>query len=287
MIYPRAFAAGLFCLCATTGTAQDRPELLAAVDEPADAIAANVAASGMTSVVEIDHSRLAEAAGVLMPPARVILFSDPVIEAPLLSENIRAGLDLPMRVLAYWEDEGPSVMYTGSDFLAARHGLTNTEALAAFDTGVASVLDGVAAVAAPVDGLVLNYGVIELQSPFDLAETVDRLTSAVTSQGDTVWFGEVDFASDAASVGVELPQARLLLFGGPGPGGVAMADFVSIGLDAFCQKLLVYVDASGGVTVLFNGIAALAELHYGMSAEPHAQLDARLTQTFRTALDID
>ena len=283
----RAVLPAALILCATAAYGQDRSELLAAVDAPADMIAANVDAAGMATIVEIDHSRLAEDVGVPMPPSRVILFSDPAIEAPILAENIRAGLDLPMRALAYWQDEGPALKYTGSDFLAARHGLTDAAALAGLDGALASALAGVDAVSTPVEGLALDYGIIEFNSPFDLAESVERLKAAVMSQDDTVWFGEVDFTAEAASVGVDLPPSRLLLFGGPGPGGVAMADFPSIGLDAFCQKLLIYEDGTGAVRVLFNGIAALAELHYGASAEPHAQLDARLTQTFRGALGLD
>ena len=104
------------------------------------------------------------------------------------------------------------------------------------------------------------------------------------SQDDTVWFGEIDFSSEAAEQGVELPDAVLLLFGGPGPGGVAMADFPAIGLDAFCQKLLVYADADGGSVVIFNDIAAFAELHNGTSAKPHHALNERLTATFQKAI---
>jgi uncharacterized protein (DUF302 family) len=75
-----------------------------------------------------------------------------------------------------------------------------------------------------------------------------------------------------------------LLFGGPAPGGVAMRDFPAIGLDAFCQKLLVYQDDTGQTRVIFNDIAAMARLHYGRSAEPHDLLNQRLTETFKTAL---
>ena len=106
----------------------------------------------------------------------------------------------------------------------------------------------------------------------------------VASQSDTVWFGEVDYQAMAAGQGTAIGPATLLLFGGPAPGGVAMAAFPSIGLDAFCQKLLVYRDDKGSVQVLFNSIVALAELHYGRSVDPHRMLDQRLTGTFKKAI---
>jgi uncharacterized protein (DUF302 family) len=63
-----------------------------------------------------------------------------------------------------------------------------------------------------------------------------------------------------------------------------MAEYPSIGLDAFCQKLLVYADEDDKTIVLYNDIAALAELHYGQSAKPHAMLNKRLTETFTKAI---
>ena len=138
--------------------------------------------------------------------------------------------------------------------------------------------------AAPTDGLSRDYGVIELTSALSVAEAVENLTKIVVAQDDTVWFGEIDFTAEAATQDAELPEAVLLLFGGPGPGGVAMAEFPAIGLDAFCQKLLVYAGNDGGSVVIFNDIAAFAELHYGSSGKPHHALNERLTATFQKAL---
>ena len=94
----------------------------------------------------------------------------------------------------------------------------------------------------------------------------------------------MDFSAQAKASGADIVPAVLLLFGGPAPGGVAMADFPSIGIDAFCQKLLVYASPDGGSVVIFNDIAAMAELHYGRSAPPHAALNERLTATFSAAI---
>ena len=74
------------------------------------------------------------------------------------------------------------------------------------------------------------------------------------------------------------------LGGGPGPGGKAMAQFPRLGLDAFCQKLLVYQDEDGSVKVLFNDIVALAELHYGKSNPPQKIINQRLKATFTKAI---
>ena len=110
------------------------------------------------------------------------------------------------------------------------------------------------------------------------------MKEAVLAQSDTQWFAEVDFRADAAALGIDIPAVTLLLFGGPAPGGQAMAEFPRLGLDAFCQKLLVYQDGPSAVRVAFNDIAAFAELHYGTTIPIHHALNGRLTETFTAAV---
>ncbi len=256
-----------------------------AVDENFLALETVVAEAGVTPIASIDHSRLAKAEGVEMPASRVLIFSDPEINTPILEETVRAGLDLPFRVLSFDQDGSPQIAYTDSQFLKVRHGLTDASSLSAFQSKMLEVLNDLDATPAPTNGLFTDYGIIELRSQLSVPEAVERLRTAVMGQDDTVWFGEIDFATEASQLGVALPDTVLLLFGGPAPGGVAMAGFPAIGLDAFCQKLLVYANEEGGSVVIFNDIAALAELHYGSSAEPHHGLNKRLTATFQKAIE--
>ena len=278
----RSFA-GISLIFATAMMAQ-ASSVQEAVDENFTSIEVAIEEAGLASIASIDHARLAAAEGVEMPPSRVQIFSDPEINTLILKENIRAGLDLPFRVLSFAQDGTAKVAHTGSDFLEVRHGLSDKSALDTFSQRLAEVTRAAGGDAAPIDGLSRDYGVIELTSALSVAEAVENLTNIVMAQDDTVWFGEIDFRAEAATQGVELPEAVLLLFGGPGPGGVAMAKFPAIGLDAFCQKLLVYAGDDGGSVVIFNDIAALAELHYGSSAKPHHALNERLTATFQKAL---
>ncbi|WP_425082650.1 DUF302 domain-containing protein [Ruegeria arenilitoris] len=268
----------------TSGLAQSSSDQTA-VDKNFLELETAVDEAGPTPIASIDHSRLAKAEGVEMPASRVLIFSDPEINTPILKETVRAGLDLPFRVLSFDQDDRPQITYTDSQFLKIRHGLTDSSSVRVFQSKMLEVLNDLDATPAPTNGLFADYGVIELRSQLSVPEAVERLRTAVMGQDDTVWFGEIDFATEASQLGVELPDAVLLLFGGPAPGGVAMAGFPAIGLDAFCQKLLVYANEEGGSVVIFNDIAALAELHYGFSAEPHHGLNKRLTATFRTAIE--
>ncbi|WP_264770985.1 DUF302 domain-containing protein [Defluviimonas salinarum] len=280
-----AFAAGTSIFLATASLGQSVQQ---AVDSVIEAAKTAAAEEQLEPVVEIDHARLAAAAGVEMPSSRVALLSDPKINTQLLSSNIRAGLDLPFRVLSFDDNGKASAVFTSSEFLKIRHGIADTNALEDFDDRLAPVLQAMSESGPrPVQtsALTLDYGIIELASSHGVPETVAKLKEAITAQADTVWFGEVDYAAQAQQLGSELVPAVLLLFGGPAPGGVAMANFPSIGIDAFCQKILVYASPDGGSVVIFNDIAALAELHYGTSAPPHAALNERLTATFLAAIE--
>ncbi|MBO9475379.1 DUF302 domain-containing protein [Shimia sp. R10_1] len=240
--------------------------------------------AGFLEVADIDHARLAAAEGVDMPSARALIYSDPKTNTSVLAENLRAGLDLPFRALSFVQDGMAEVIYTDATFLKLRHGLENTATLKTFDAKQTQVFRDLDTQPAPTTGLITNYGIIELTSDLGVSDAVESLTKAIQAQSDTIWFGEIDYQAEAAALGVNINEAVLLLFGGPAPGGVAMADFPAIGLDAFCQKLLVYSDGASGSVVLFNDIAALAELHYGESSAPHRQLNDRLTKTFKGAL---
>ncbi|MEP1421669.1 MAG: DUF302 domain-containing protein [Erythrobacter sp.] len=254
------------------------------VDKNHMAIQNAVDAAGFEIVTSIDHARIAAAEGVEMPPSRVIIFSDPEVNEPILRENIRTGLDLPFRALSYAQDGSAQVIFTGSDFLQMRHGLTDISALEDFEQKLNGVAENLNAVAASINGLTRGYGIFELKSKLSVPEAVTNLTEIVKAQDDTIWFGEIDFPEDPSEKCAKLPKAVLLLFGGPAPGGLAMAGFPAIGLDAFCQKLLVYAGEDGGSVVIFNDIAALAELHYGASTKSHHLLNERLTATFVKAI---
>ncbi|AXI45592.1 hypothetical protein C1J03_05800 [Sulfitobacter sp. SK012] len=280
-----SFLVAAFVACAGITASADETKQ-AAVDQSFEAVQAAVSAAGLVEIIQIDHARLAAAVGVEMPSARVQLFSDPNLNALVLKENIRAGLDLPFRALSYDEGGVPALSYTSSAFLAQRHGLTAT--LADFDARLSDVFSQVEELSpqqVATQDITPDFAILEIESKYGVKETVARLRDVVTAQSDTIWFGDIDFQAEAADYNVSLVPAQLLLFGGPAPGGVAMAEFPAIGLDAFCQKLLVYEGSDGKAIVIFNDIAALARLHYGRSTEPHNLLNQRLTATFSGAVE--
>ncbi|MCC6791447.1 MAG: DUF302 domain-containing protein [Thermomicrobiales bacterium] len=94
------------------------------VADTIDALAATVEAAGLTVFARIDHAAGAVSAGLSLRPTELLVFGNPRAGTPLMQENQVAGLDLPMKALA-WEDENGEVWITYPDaaWIGARHGL--------------------------------------------------------------------------------------------------------------------------------------------------------------------
>lgn len=261
-------------------------DLYGAVDELYDTVV--TAADRFDVIAEIDHSRLAAENGETMPPARVVIFSDPIVNTSILQQEPQAGLDLPFRVLAYAEGHKPAVIPTTAEYLRRRHGLADGPALQKYEESILSLLGAVprdAVVEFDVSSLGKGQGIVTLSSAYGFEETIERLKAAIMAESDTIWFGDIDYRDQAASLGVELPAVTLLLFGAPGPGGKAMAERPRMGLDAFCQKVLVRQMPSGQIEVLFNEMPALSRLHYGDSGLPHMVITKRMRDTLGAAVE--
>ncbi len=288
--FGRAFL-GIAMAVILTASATLAAQHSAGSDTLFDRLAANIAAVDKFVVIaEIDHSRLAAEAGEDMPPSRVLIFSDPGLEAALMALDPRLGLDLPLRVLAYEvaADGKSKLLYNDTAYLEHRYGVNLPQALKdryrkAIDVALAGIAPENIAVLAP-DGLD-GDGLITIESPHSFDETLHRLREAVSAQDDTVWFGEVDFKQRAQTSGLKINPAHLLLFGGPGPGGRAMSAAPSLGLDAFCQKVLVLQGSDGRVQVVMNDLLALAERHGVRKNLALRLINRRIQSTFTNALE--
>lgn len=263
-----------------------RSPLVDQVDELQRQVAANT--HRFVQVATIDHSRLAGEAGMEMPPCIVTIFSDPTSNAPLIATNPLIGLDLPHRVLAYAEPGATeaSLAFGDAGYLARRHGVADAELLSRYEWVLDEALSGTSLdIRRPValDQVDVDFGIHNLVSEHPFEETVSRLKGIVSGQDDTVWFGELDFRAEAATQDIEVRPVTMLLFGAPAPGGMCMAEFPRLGLDAFCQKLLVFEDDQQQIRVAFNDIVSFAHLHYGRSNAPQEVVNSRLDAAFRAA----
>jgi uncharacterized protein (DUF302 family) len=96
-----------------------------------DRLAEAATGAGLRIFARIDHGAGAAEVGMPLRPTELLIFGHPRGGTPLMLEAQTAGLDLPLRALA-WEDDGGQVWLTAPEAhaLAARHGLGDRSAAA-------------------------------------------------------------------------------------------------------------------------------------------------------------
>ena len=114
-------------------------------------------------------------------------------------------------------------------------------------------------------------GVVHRRSPLSVAETVERLATAIRAAGATL-FLVVDHSGEARRVGMTLRDTKLLVFGNPVGGTAAMVASPLAALD-LPLKVLVWMDDDGAVWMSYLDAAWLAARH-GLAAELAAPLSA-------------
>lgn len=71
----------------------------------------------------IDHSGEAEKSGLTMRPAQVLIFGNPKGGTPLMVAAPRTAIDLPLKALAWQDEEGKVwLSYNSPEYLRERHG---------------------------------------------------------------------------------------------------------------------------------------------------------------------
>lgn len=117
------------------------------VKETIDSLATALETKGVKVVARVDHAAGAKTAGMELRPTEVIIFGNPKLGTPLMQADQRAGLDLPLKVLAWQDADGKVfVTYTDPATLAARYRLDGkddvlnamAQALDAFSTAAAA-----------------------------------------------------------------------------------------------------------------------------------------------------
>jgi len=84
----------------------------------------DIAGKGIKFFDEIDQSKLAADAGIMLRPSVLLIFGNPPLGTQFITANANAGLDWPVRLLVYENEKGEVwTAYTEFDWIARRHGI--------------------------------------------------------------------------------------------------------------------------------------------------------------------
>jgi putative redox protein len=121
------------------------------VDQVIGRIEALVEARGLTVFARVYHAAGARAAGLELAPTVLLLIGDARAGTPMMAVQRTVGIDLPLKLLAWADDDGAAQLtYNDPAWVAARHGL-DTDGLPQIQV-MAGLLEHLAAAAAqPVD----------------------------------------------------------------------------------------------------------------------------------------
>ncbi len=113
-----------FALAATPAAAElVRKQSAFPVAETLDRLAAILAERGVTVGLRIDHAAAANGIGANLQATQLLLFGNPALGTPLMQEAREIAIDLPMKALAWEDDDGVWLGYTAPADLAARWGI--------------------------------------------------------------------------------------------------------------------------------------------------------------------
>jgi uncharacterized protein (DUF302 family) len=104
-----------------------------------------------------------------------------------------------------------------------------------------------------------DNGVIHLDSPYSVPETVDRVLKQLSERGLTL-FSRIDHSAGAAAVGLEMPPTELLIFGSAKAGTPLMLAAPTLAID-LPLKALAWQDKEGKVRLSFNSAEYLKNRH--------------------------
>lgn len=133
------------------------------------------------------------------------------------------------------------------------------------------LLLGSAVHAADVPGLVTK------PSKYPVAEAAERLGKTLKAAGMTI-FAQIDHAAAAEKTGLQMPAARVVVFGNPKGGTPMMVNAPSLAID-LPMKILIWQDAAGKAWVSYNTAAYVANRHGLTGMDKQVQgLDAALVK---------
>ena len=94
------------------------------VDETVRKVEELLQAKGVKLFAVVDHNGEAEAAGLKMPPTKLLILGNPMAGTPLMLAAPSIAIDLPLKVLVAEDANGKVwISYNSAAYLQARHGI--------------------------------------------------------------------------------------------------------------------------------------------------------------------
>jgi uncharacterized protein (DUF302 family) len=115
--------------------------------ETIDRLSEAATQAGLTIFARVDHAQGAASVGLPLRPTQLLLFGQARGGTPLMQEQQTAGIDLPLKALAWTDENGQTwLSYNDPEWIASRHGLgpASAGAVQAMRAGLAKLASAAA-----------------------------------------------------------------------------------------------------------------------------------------------
>ena len=94
------------------------------MDETIERLKRDIADKGIMFFLEVDQAKLAADAGIALRPSTLLIFGNPPLGTQFITSNPNSGLDWPVRLLVFEDQDGAVwTAYTDFDWIARRHNI--------------------------------------------------------------------------------------------------------------------------------------------------------------------
>jgi len=98
------------------------------IDETITRLKADIAAKGIKFFDAIDQQQLASGANIQLHPSTLLVFGNPPLGIQFLTANPYSGLDWPVRMLVFQDDNGQVwIAYSDFTYIAHRHHISDRD----------------------------------------------------------------------------------------------------------------------------------------------------------------
>lgn len=89
------------------------------VSDTMDKLVSAVEGAGASVVARVDHSAAAGSVDMNLPDSQLLIFGNPKVGTPIMQQDLRAGVILPLRVLVSEGEDGTVITWQSPDEMFA------------------------------------------------------------------------------------------------------------------------------------------------------------------------
>ncbi|HLS11335.1 MAG TPA: DUF302 domain-containing protein [Flavobacteriaceae bacterium] len=213
-------------------------------------------------IEEIDFKEYAESHGKRSREAKMILFSNPSLEVPLLKENPKIGMEFPSRVLTFEDrDKFILVAYNNMEYYSRMYDLNNMGAVQNMESSLSQIVSDVTGnMTMKNETAMVGKNTITIASRKSFNETYNTLRNIISDNPEMNLLAEVDHQLNASTVGEDIRPNKLLLF----TTGLLEANLIDrhqLSVMDLPLRLLVWEDENNKVHVSYSDLYTIKDRH--------------------------